>query len=95
MKLCKKVNVVTVTYPYCKHYISTTTEQPSCHTQLVRTSCRKCRLAVSTYNMCLVEHLAITYLICVVYEENGNMRLAVMGVHTVLSLLSVILLAVV
>ena len=45
--------------------------------------------------MCLMEHVAITYLICVVYEGNGNMRLAIIGVHTVLSLLSVILLAVV
>ena len=56
---------------------------------------KKCRLAVSTCNMYLVEHVAIMYMICVVYEGNGNMRLATMDVHILLSLLSVILLAVV
>ena len=34
-------------------------------------------------------------MICIVYKGNCNMRLAVMGVHTLLSLLSVILLAIV
>ena len=34
-------------------------------------------------------------MICIVYKGNGNMRLVVMGVCTVLRLLSVILLAVV